>query len=54
MQEETIIINLWAPDLAVQEWKMELCEKKQWKLELGGSVIEHLPLAQVVILWSWD
>ena len=21
---------------------------------LGGSVVEHLPSAQVVILWSWD
>ena len=21
---------------------------------LGGSVVERLPLAQVMILWSWD
>ena len=33
-------------------------KRKYYKLKclrcLGGSVVEHLPLAQVVILESWD
>ena len=29
-------------------------QKAERRGHLGGSVVEHLPLAQVVILGSWD
>ena len=29
-------------------------KKKKKRGHLGGSVVEHLPLAQVMILGSWD
>ena len=29
-------------------------EKEHFQGRLGGSVVEHLPLAQVMILESWD
>ena len=32
----------------------EIFYQKGWHEDLGGSVIEHLPLAQGVILGYWD
>ena len=36
------------------EWKYARYIRDQYQGRLGGSVIEHLPLAQGMILWSWD
>lgn len=35
-------------------WMYRIESKKALWGHLGGSVIEHLPLAQVVIMGSWD
>ena len=41
-------------DLSVSKKSLDMADEKILSGQLGGSVAEHLPLAQVVILGSWD
>lgn len=36
------------------KWIVDPSERVKYEEYLGSSVVEHLPLAQVVILGSWD
>ena len=36
------------------DWLSVRLFKRREQQDLGGSVVEHLPSAQVVILGSWD
>ena len=55
--EETLILlrnQRYATWLDLWEGEMKHRGQKGLEGHLGGSVVEHLPLAQIVILGSWD